>query len=268
MPDNSDSAADEKEETKEKNVDWPGLDETFSLRECAKRISDSRKGSSGSFDPNPLLQELKKGSLSAGFHLPTDPLIWIDIPAQRWIGVTKAEFDSIRLKSGSKIQTGNFTFELSEFLDQYIEARIRASSAFDKTIDRNWLRDVTNEFYLQADKSFDVVVSAESWRTFASLNNVQEVSDSRFSAADLSEDRAERKGKQGRNALGGWEKMYAALAMYLLKDIPRETSADYIAAAVLEKIDKIFPDETLEIPKHDTFMKKIQQHRSQAKKIF
>jgi hypothetical protein len=124
MPDSSKPAADQKEETKEKMNDWPALAEIHSLRDCAKWISIAHSGKNASLLPEILLQELKKGTLSAGFHLPADPLMWIDIPSKYWIGVTKAEFDSIRVKSDSKTKTGAFTVSLEGFLDQYIDAHL------------------------------------------------------------------------------------------------------------------------------------------------
>jgi hypothetical protein len=119
MVDNSAIRGDEKNEKNKKEfsgIGGPRVGDTITLHDAAVALAVAAPAKKGDkISDGKLLRELKTGNVLAGFHCSIDPLTWLSIPKEYWVGVPTDAFRRVRYSPNNKNRTGAYKVTLKEF---------------------------------------------------------------------------------------------------------------------------------------------------------
>lgn len=174
--------------------------ETVDLRLAARILT--RKTQLKSLDYSVLLKLLIGGTIKAGFCVPGEPPIWIQIPNEYWARLHPSKFAKSKLGAESKI--GVHRVQLRQFAEQFVEACFRVPAPTAET--SIWAKDHFRRYVREAEERFTVVIDGQGWDRYLKEKDID---------PNLPRD---PKGS-GRPVLDGWKEMSVVLAAYVMKEL-------------------------------------------------
>jgi hypothetical protein len=257
MVDNPNIRSDEKNQKNKKAVteigrDTPRVGETITLHDPAIALAIVAPGKKGEkISDGKLLRGLKTGEVQAGFHCSTDPLIWISIPKEYWVGIATDAFRRIRYSPRKKNRTGVFPVTIKDFPKQYIAACIQFAADTGLRLSSEWVIQAFGGAMARIESTFEVEIPKDNWDQYLSKQEAMKPLGGVESASTA-------KSGSGREAHSGWKKLNANLAAYLVANninSEEETEIKTIAATVYALVEK--EAEKTKLPKLSSFEKEV-----------
>jgi hypothetical protein len=193
------------------------------------------------------------GELKAGFEFPGTSVLWISIPTSYWTGISTSKFGSLRYVAHDKKKTGTYQVQISDFVDEYIQAVsqcIEGATSGSTTA----LLDEMKRALLASRQPYEVAITAEEWRTYLERHQIREPA-------------VQKRSSGGRGPKTSWHHLTSIIAAYMmtLDDRPKESrDHDSIAKMILQLAEE---EEILDLPKPDTLADVISKIFSRVKEL-
>jgi hypothetical protein len=230
--------------------DPPRVGETITLRAAAIALSTVSPGKRGeTISDGKLLTALKTGEVRAGFHCSIEPLIWISIPRDHWMGVATDDFRAIRHVPGKRNRTGSYKVKLKAFIKEYISTYLRERANAGRDLSSEAVIETLNEAVARIESTFEVEISQGNW--------IQYLETQAAMKPQSSVEIVPGKPGSGREAYAGWKALNATLAAYLVVHnikSSEDRKLESVAAAVYELTKK---SEKTRMPTCKTFEKEV-----------
>jgi hypothetical protein len=255
MVDNSAIRGDEKNQKNKKEDSGfsdPSVGDTITLHDAAvalAAVAPAKKGEK--ISDGKLLRELKTGRVQAGFHCSSDPLIWVSIPREYWVGVATDAFHRVRYSPRKENRTGAYKVTLKDFPKQYMSACIQVATDTNQKLNPEWIVEAFDAAIAGIKSPFEVEIPKESWDKYLATQMAIK------SSSDV-EIAPETDSGSGRKAYSGWKALNAMLAAYLVANNIRsdeDQKIEAVAANVLELAINL--NEQTKLPTQKTFEKEV-----------
>ena len=247
---------DEKNQKNQKTLtemtdDSPAVGATITLHDAAVALASISPGwSAGRIADGKLLNLLKAGDVSSGFHCSTDPFLWVSIPRQYWAKVSSDEFRKVRISPGKNDRTGAYKVKLKQFSKEYMLDRIETAKR-SGAISPEWIIETFDRAVAHLNSTFEVVMPLNMWADYLRSQQAS-------MPPHVHEIAADEKSGSGRKAYSGWKKLNAHLAAYLVaKRVGSldEVEIKTVAATVYAVVEK--DSEKTRLPKLTSFEKEV-----------
>ena len=223
------------------------------LREVAKRLAQIRRLPNGKTAVPELLGLLKLGELKAGFEFPGTSVLWISIPTSYWTAVSTGKFGSLRYVAGDRKKTGTYEVEISDFVDEYIQAvsrRIEGTTPGSITAFLNEMKKALSA----SQHAYEVAITAEDWANYLERHQIREPA-------------VQKKSSGGRHPKTSWHHLTPIIAAYMmtLDNRPSESRDHESIAKMILQFGK--EEDILDLPASDTLSDVISKIFARAKQL-